>query len=126
MLLGKNTLFAHRLANADIVVDFNGTNFDLNLLTASGIPQLQDPSFDELEIGHHYTGHDLRRTFVTVAEALDISDYTLKRLIGHKVDNAQDVTAGYVISSNDRLRKAAQLISNAIMNTGTAPTTTEI
>lgn len=76
--------------------------------------------------GHHYTGHDLRRTFVTVAEALDISDYTLKRLIGHKVDNAQDVTAGYVISSNDRLRKAAQLISNAIMNTGTAPTTTEI
>lgn len=60
------------------------------------------------------SGHDLRRTYITIAEALDISEYTYKRLVGHKVQNSQDVTAGYVISSNDRLRRAAQSVSDYI------------
>lgn len=47
--------------------------------------------------------HDLRRTFITVAESLDISAYALKRLVNHKMNN--DVTAGYIVSDVERLRK---------------------
>ncbi|MBU1652649.1 integrase family protein, partial [bacterium] len=36
------------------------------------------------ESGVHFTIHDLRRTFITVAESLDISAYALKRLLNHK------------------------------------------
>lgn len=43
--------------------------------------------------GVHFTVHDLRRTFITIAESLDISAYALKRLMNHKMSN--DVTAGY-------------------------------
>lgn len=64
-------VFARRLASADIVVDFNGTNFDLNLLTASGIPKLQDPSYEELELGHHY---DILRQ-IWIAEGHDPDNF---------------------------------------------------
>ncbi|OQX10522.1 MAG: hypothetical protein BWK73_20260 [Thiothrix lacustris] len=62
----------------------------------------------------HNPSHDLRRTFITVAESLDLSPYTIKRLVGHKVSDAQDVTGGYIIHANDRLRHAAQAVGDAI------------
>ncbi len=37
--------------------------------------------------GVHFTVHDLRRTFITIAESLDISAYALKRLMNHKMNN---------------------------------------
>ena len=40
------------------------------------------------------TLHDLRRTFITAAESLDISAYAVKRLVNHKM--SWDVTAGYI------------------------------
>lgn len=46
--------------------------------------------------------HDLRRTFITIAESLDISAYALKRLLNHKMNN--DVTAGHIIIDAERLR----------------------
>ena len=48
-----------------------------------------------------FTIHDLRRTFITIAESLDISAYAVKRLINHKMTN--DVTAGYIVSDVERL-----------------------
>jgi len=45
--------------------------------------------------GVPFTMHDLRRTFITAAERLDIPAYALKRLINHKDPN--DVTEGYII-----------------------------
>lgn len=59
--------------------------------------------------GVHFTVHDLRRTFITIAESLDISSYSLKRLMNHKMNN--DVTAGYIINDVERLRKPMQLIT---------------
>ncbi len=56
--------------------------------------------------------HDLRRTFITIAESLDIPAYALKRLLNHKMAN--DVTAGYIVASVDRLRDPMQRISNFI------------
>lgn len=64
--------------------------------------------------GVKFTPHDLRRTFITVAESLDISAYALKRLMNHKMNN--DVTAGYIIRDVERLRKPMQQITNYFMN----------
>lgn len=44
------------------------------------------------ESGVTFSLHDLRRTFITVAESLDISAYPVKRLVNHKM--SRDVTAG--------------------------------
>jgi integrase len=47
------------------------------------------------EVRHRFSEHDLRQTFETVAESLNISYYTLKRLLNHKTSN--DPTAGYIL-----------------------------
>lgn len=60
-----------------------------------------------------FTMHDLRRTFITIAESLDIPGYALKRLLNHKDPN--DVTAGYIVSNVDRLREPMQRITDFII-----------
>ena len=57
--------------------------------------------------------HDLRRTFITIAESLDIPVYSLKRLLNHKMTS--DVTAGYVVMDIERLRVPMQLITDYIL-----------
>ncbi len=74
------------------------------------------------ESGVAFTLHDLRRTFITVAESLDISAYAVKRLANHKMTN--DVTAGYIIGDVERLRIPMQRITDyflkcADINSGT-------
>jgi integrase len=64
--------------------------------------------------GVTFTIHDLRRTFITLAESLDISAYAVKRLVNHKMTN--DVTAGYIVSDVERLRKPMQQISHYLLN----------
>ena len=64
--------------------------------------------------GVSFTLHDLRRTFITVAESLDIPVYAIKRLVNHKLGT--DVTAGYVIITVDRLRKPMQRITDAMLS----------
>ncbi len=61
----------------------------------------------------HFTIHDLRRTFITIAESLGIRDYTLKRLLNHR--SGGDVTDGYIMSDVERLRKPMQQISEYIV-----------
>ncbi len=63
--------------------------------------------------GVSFTLHDLRRTFATIAESLDLPAYALKRLLNHKMGN--DVTAGYIMRDVERLRKPMQHISNFLM-----------
>lgn len=64
------------------------------------------------QCGIEFTCQDLRRSYVTYAESLDIPYYTLKLLINHKV---HDVTAGYVVINVERLREPVQRISNFIL-----------
>lgn len=59
--------------------------------------------------GVEFMVHDLRRTFLTIAENLDIPHYALKRLANHK--NSSDVTAGYIVSDVERLRDPMSLIT---------------
>lgn len=63
--------------------------------------------------GVSFTLHDLRRTFITIAESLDISAYALKRLVNHKMSN--DVTAGYIVSDVERLRKPMERVSAQLL-----------
>lgn len=62
--------------------------------------------------GVSFTLHDLRRTFITIAESLDIPAYALKRLLNHKDPN--DVTAGYIVHDTERLRAPMQRITDYI------------
>ncbi|MEM1402359.1 MAG: tyrosine-type recombinase/integrase [Pseudomonadota bacterium] len=62
--------------------------------------------------GVPFTLHDLRRTFITTAEGLDIPHYALKRLLNHRDPN--DVTAGYIISGVERLRQPMKQIEAAL------------
>lgn len=64
--------------------------------------------------GVPFSPHDLRRTFLTIAESLDIPAYALKRLANHKMKG--DVTAGYIVTSVERLRKPMQQIADFILS----------
>ena len=63
--------------------------------------------------GVTFTIHDLRRTFITMAESLDISAYAVKRLVNHKMNH--DVTAGYIMNDVERLRKPMQSITDNLL-----------
>lgn len=56
--------------------------------------------------------HDLRRTFLTVAEACDIPHLAMKAMVNHSMGN--DVTAGYVQMSVERLRAPVQLVTDKL------------
>ena len=57
--------------------------------------------------------HDLRRTFATIADSLDIPGYAVKALLNHK--GGSDVTAGYVVASTERLREPMQKITDYVL-----------
>ena len=65
--------------------------------------------------GVEFTLHDLRRTFTTLAESLDISAYAVKRLVNHKMRD--DVTAGYIVMDVERLRNPMQAITDLVLKT---------
>lgn len=62
--------------------------------------------------GVEFVVHDLRRSFITIAESLDIPYYAIKRLANHK--DSTDVTVGYIVANVERLREPMQKISNFI------------
>lgn len=76
------------------------------------------------ESGIDFNLHDLRRTFATIAESLDIPAYTIKRLLNH-ADGA-DVTAGYIVITPDRLIEPMQKITDTILGKAGAKQTAEI
>lgn len=83
----------------------------------SGTGHITEPRKAMLNVielsGIEFTIHDLRRTFITIAESLDISAYALKRLLNHKMNN--DVTSGYLVMDVERLRKPMQQITDYLL-----------
>ena len=72
-------------------------------------------------VGFHFTPHDLRRTFATIAESLDISQLTIKRLLNHVTTS--EVTGGYIVFTPDRLRDPMQRVEDFILKAaGVMPT----
>jgi integrase len=68
----------------------------------------------EGETGIKITTHDLRRTFITAAESLDISKYALKRLLNHR--DQDDVTGGYIIWNPIRLLQPLKEIEARLLS----------
>lgn len=66
------------------------------------------------QAGVEFTLHDLRRTFTTTAEALNVGTYTIKRLLNHRT-RRDDVTAGYLVLTPEELREPAQRIEDALL-----------
>jgi integrase len=60
--------------------------------------------------------HDIRRTFLTIGDSLDIPRHVLKRLVNHKY---RDVTDDYIIPSVERLRKPSEQIAKEIIRQAT-------
>jgi len=63
--------------------------------------------------GVKFMAHDLRRTFATVAESLDIPTYALRALLNHK--GGSDVTGGYLIITTERLRSPMEKIEDFVL-----------
>lgn len=63
--------------------------------------------------GVEFIAHDLRRTFITIAESQDLSRYTLKRLLNHS--EGDDVTGGYIVLDTERLRAPMEAIESQIL-----------
>jgi integrase len=61
-----------------------------------------------------FCSHDMRRLFITQAEALDLSPFVIKRLVNHSAGSG-DVTGGYIVSDLERLRKPMQQIEDRIL-----------
>jgi integrase len=78
--------------------------------SASG--HVQFPQFPLAAIGRitgiRVSAHDLRRTYITVAESCDISVMALKALVNHTLGS--DITGGYVQMTPERLREPAQKV----------------
>lgn len=73
----------------------------------------QEEAPDEVVSGIKFCLHDLRRTFITIAESLDIPYAALKRLLNHSDGN--DVTGGYLQITTDRLREPMERISGKLL-----------
>ena len=56
--------------------------------------------------------HDMRRTFITITESLDIPAYALKRLLNHREDS--DATGGYIVMGVDRLPAPVKRVAERI------------
>jgi len=76
--------------------------------------------------GTHFTLHDLRRTFTTIAESLNLGSYTIKRLLNHRAQR-NDVTAGYTVLTPEELREPSQRIENKLLQlAGLQPCSSEV
>ena len=62
--------------------------------------------------GIKWTFTDLRRTFASHVDRLEVSSYMLKRVMGHK---SKDVTGGYVQHDREQVRAVMQRVEDAIL-----------
>jgi integrase len=94
---------------------FQGSTPDFQSLTLD--TPLNDPKNQVKRVrkisGVYFNLHDLRRTFITIAESLDINTYALKQLLNHK--DQRDVTGGYIIIDMERLREPMNKITDYIL-----------
>jgi len=62
--------------------------------------------------GVEFSPHDCRRTFATIAEAVNLPLTMIKRLMNHVTTN--DVTGGYIVTEEETLRAAINKIASYI------------
>ena len=83
---------------------------------ASKSGHLEEPKFFLAQVakagGARVSVHDLRRSYITVAESCDISPFALRALVNHSL--GKDVTSGYIQMSVERLREPAQRVADKL------------
>jgi len=62
--------------------------------------------------GVEFSPHDCRRTFATIAEAVNLPMSMIKRLMNHVTTN--DVTGGYIVTEEETLRVAVNKVADYI------------
>ena len=62
--------------------------------------------------GIDFSSHDCRRTFATIAEAVNLPLTMIKRLTNHNTTN--EVTGGYIITEDETLRAATNKVASYI------------
>lgn len=66
--------------------------------------------------GLTFSIHGLRRTFVTIAESLDLSEFAIKRLVNHTPSGSDgNMTLRYTMRDVERLREPVQRIATFIL-----------
>ena len=82
----------------------------------SGSGHIEEPKFYFQQIadaaGIRISVHDLRRTFLTIAESCDLSEFALKALVNHSL--GRGVTDHYIQMTAKRLREPVQRIADKI------------
>jgi integrase len=77
---------------------------------------IEEPKFPLAQVkaksGIAISAHDLRRTFVTVAEQTEMSPMALKALVNHALGG--DVTSAYVQMTTERLRGPVQRVCDQL------------
>jgi integrase len=63
-------------------------------------------------VNFEFSSHDCRRTFATIAEAVNLPLTMIKRLMNHVTSG--DVTGGYIVTEEDTLREAINKIADYI------------
>ena len=63
--------------------------------------------------GIYFQLHDLRRTFLTMAEKLDVPHYALKKLVNHHIGS--EITGRYIILDVERLRPHMKAITESFL-----------
>jgi integrase len=63
--------------------------------------------------GIRVSAHDLRRSYLTVAESCDVSPFVLKALVNHTLGGGN--TEGYIVMAAERLREPAQRVCDRMM-----------
>lgn len=115
----RDLLVAHRAIGTDGPFVFSANS-------KSG--HIEEPKFHlalvAKQTGIAISAHDLRRTYVTVAESCDISPLALKALVNHALGN--DVTSGYVQMSTERLREPAQRVCDRLIELSQIPALGEV
>jgi integrase len=101
-------LLEDRKNNSTSIFVFSGNNPDKHIVN----PHKQIKKVRE-NSGVYFTQHDLRRTFATIADSLDIQHHIIKRLMNH---SNNDVTIKhYVQPSIERLREPMRKITDYII-----------
>jgi integrase len=110
-----------RLPLSDVIYDMLAArralgNLEFIFPSTSRSGHIEEPRFALEQVaakcGVNVSAHDLRRTFITVAESCGIDGYTLKTLVGHAIGG--DVTGGYVQMNPERLRTPVQAITDKL------------
>jgi integrase len=76
--------------------------------------------------GVMHTLHDLRRSFATFLESLDVSVYAARKLMGHKAGSADVMGRHYVVTDVERLRPAVNKMEDFLLKAGQVARPTRI